>query len=118
MLLIESDAGRRERLAGALRRVGISVVAVACIAEIERWPSGDIVVTDSRHFTPFWHRVGATHIVVLSDTPAEGIQACDRGATAWLPRACTPNALLSTLQNLLLWPPIDRMIEAPRGHVA
>jgi hypothetical protein len=100
VLLIEADADRRVQLATALAASGITVVAVSSVAEIERWPAGDVVVTDSERFTPWWVQVGASHVVVLADTEKEGLDACARGASAWVPRSCSPDLLIGTLRGL------------------
>ena len=103
MLLIESDPDRRSRLAAALRSTGMPVIDVAHLAEVERWPSGDVVVTQAQSFTPLWKHVGASHVVVLADTPAEGIEACDAGATTWMPRTCEPTTLLMAIAGMIGW---------------
>jgi hypothetical protein len=100
MLLIDCDPERRGRLTDGLRGAGMSVVAVSRIAEIERWPAGEIVVTESRQFTEWWNRVGATRVIVLADTPEEGMDACARGASMWLARTCCPSALVSAIRTL------------------
>lgn len=100
VLLIEADTERRAQLATALAASGITVVAVASIAEIERWPTGDVVVTDSERFTSWWVHVGATHVIVLADTAEQGADACERGASAWVPRTCSPDLLIGTLREL------------------
>lgn len=100
MLLIEGDSERRAQLATALAASGITVVAVASIAEIERWPEGDVVVTDSDRFTPWWVQVGASHVIVLADTAEQGVDACAHGATAWVPRTCSPETLIGTIRDL------------------
>jgi hypothetical protein len=100
VLLIESDMARRHELAETLQARGLSVVTATDIAEVERWPVGDVVITEFRRFTPFWRRVGASHVVVLADTPGEGIDACDRGATAWLPRSCAVDLLVRLLDSI------------------
>ena len=97
MLLIEPSPARRHRLAAALRDAGHTVVAVGNLAEIERWPSGEIVVTEGSRFTPWWKHVGASHVIVLASTPAEGQDACRRGASAWVPRTVGPAGLLAML---------------------
>lgn len=101
VLLIEADPARRAQLSTALAASGMTVMAVSCIAEVERWPTGDVVVTDSDRFTPWWTRVGAAHVVVLADSEAEGEEACHRGASAWVPRTCSPEALVGTIRDLL-----------------
>ena len=100
MLLVEADFERRIQLSKALREEGMPVLAVSGIAEVERWPAGDVVVTDSRRFTPLWKEIGAAHVVVLADTDEEGMEACVRGACAWIPRRCTPDLLIEILHDL------------------
>lgn len=100
MLLVEADFERRNRLSRALRAEGLPVLAVSGIAEVERWPAGELVVTDSRKFTTLWRDTGAAHVVVLADTAEEGMAACDHGATAWIPRRCTPDAIIDALYDL------------------
>jgi hypothetical protein len=104
MVLIESNGRRRKHLATALRSAGMTVVAVGCIGELERWPAGDVVVTESAFFTPWWKHVGATHVVVLADSPTLGMAACGLGATAWISRSCAPHILLAALRKLRLAP--------------
>jgi hypothetical protein len=100
VLLIEADPERRAQLSTALAASGMTVIAVSCIAEIERWPTGDLVVTDCERFTPWWTRVGAAHVVVLADSEEAGEDACHRGASAWVPRTCSPDALLGAIKDL------------------
>ena len=100
VLLLESNAERRRLLAHKLSAARIAVTAVSRIAEIERWPQGATVVTDARHFSEWWKRVGAAHVIVLADAAEEGIGACQRGATGWLPRDCSPSTLIMVLRIL------------------
>jgi hypothetical protein len=100
MVLIESNAERRKELATALRSTGNVVVAASRIAEVERWPIGEIVVAESSFFTPLWNDVGATHVVVLADSPALGRHAVATGASAWVPRHCEPGDLLALIRTL------------------
>jgi CheY-like chemotaxis protein len=100
VLLIEADTERRTLLATALAASGITVIAVASVAEIERWPEGEVVVTDGERFTPWWVQVGASHIVVLAETAEQGVEACQRGASAWVPRTCSPDLLIRALRRL------------------
>jgi hypothetical protein len=97
MMLIESDTDRRQILGAALRAAGNDVTAVASTVDISLWPVGEPVVVESFSFSPWWKHVGATQVVVLADTRAEGIDACARGATAWVPRGCAPGVLLAAL---------------------
>ena len=100
MLLIEANEERRSRLSRALTEAGVQVRAVAGIAEVERWPAGDVVVTESRRFTPLWKETGAVHVVVLADTSADGDDACRRGASAWIPRHAAAETLIDVLYGL------------------
>jgi hypothetical protein len=81
MVLIESNAERRKELATALRSTGNVVVAASRIAEVERWPIGEIVVAESSFFTPLWNAVAT-------------------GASAWVPRHCEPGDLLALIRTL------------------
>ncbi len=101
VLLIEADSARRAQLSIALAASGLTVTAVSSIAEIERWPAGDVVVTDGDRFTPWWARVGASHVIVLADSEQQGVAACERGATAWVPRTCSPDLLVGTVRGLV-----------------
>jgi hypothetical protein len=99
-LLLEADPIRRARLHTGLRRAGINAIAVTRIAEVERWPSGACVITDDDRFTPWWSAVGATGVIVLADSPEQGVAACQRGATTWLPRDCAITALVAAVRAL------------------
>lgn len=87
-------------MTSACESAGFTVTAVARVAEIERWPTGQVVVTDTERFSEMWKRVGATHVLVLSSTASEGIDACARGASAWIPRLCSAEALVAVLLAL------------------
>lgn len=100
MLLIEADTRRRTELAAAVRASGLPVVAVGRIAEVEEWPAGEVVVTEGDQFTPWWKEIGARHVIVLADSPEQGVEACERGATAWIPRTCSSEALVGIVRNL------------------
>jgi hypothetical protein len=99
VLLLESDRERRSALVNMLYSRGISAVAVGSIAEIERWPVGDVVVTEAAYFSSWWSHIGATHVIVLAESSAIGADACSRGAAAWLSRRCPPAALLAVLEH-------------------
>jgi hypothetical protein len=112
VLLVECDTERRAELSATLQAQGLPVLAVSRIAEIERWPVGEVVVTESRRFTPWWKASGALHVVVLADTEEEGIDAHVRGACAWLPRRCSPARLVAVLTDLgVLAPALSGQIE-------
>jgi hypothetical protein len=101
VLLVQSDSSERRELTRALRRAGVPVRDVSSIAEIERWPTGDIVVTEAQRFTPWWKTVGATHIVVIVNTPEEGASVWERGATAWIDRHADPDSLVAMIRSFL-----------------
>jgi DNA-binding NtrC family response regulator len=84
VLVIDSDSTYRKALEQACRAAGLPVLAVSCIAEVERWPAGQIVVTDAAHLTPWWRLVGATEVIVLVRNADEAVAAFDNGATRWL----------------------------------
>ena len=111
MLLVESDAIERRKLTAALRGAGLPVFDVGSIADLERWPKGDIVITEAQRYTPWWTSVGATHVVVLADTPEEGAAACAQGATVWVQRRANPDRLVSILRAFIgnTGAPLDAM---------
>jgi hypothetical protein len=98
VLLLDSNGQRRNRVAASLRARGFLVSTATTIAEIERWPVGQIVVVDATCFTPLWTTVGAAHVVVLSDVdpaPLPGEGPCTRIAGE-----AVPDALISVLEAL------------------
>ena len=101
MLLLESDERERERLTEALEEAGLPVLGVSSMAEVERWPTGDLVITGAERFTRWWQEMGATHVLVLANTPEEGAAACARGATMWVLRPCTPERLVAAVKSIL-----------------
>src|SRR5688572_8584371 len=110
MLLVEPDPERREVLVALLRWAGIDVTGSGGLAEIARWPTGAVVVTAFSHFTPWWKHVGASHVIVLADTPREGADACISGATAWVFRDGPIAPLLNLLDVCRL--PRDQRVRA------
>jgi hypothetical protein len=101
MLLLESDADERIRLTEALQEAGLPVQGVASIAEIERWPTGGVVITAAERFTTWWHEMGATHVLVLASTPEDGAAACARGAAMWVLRPCNTQQLVAAVRSIL-----------------
>jgi hypothetical protein len=67
VLLIVSDATRRVALEAALTAVGCDVLSVGRIAEVERWPRGQVIIIERRFYSQLWLEVGAAHIVVIDD---------------------------------------------------
>ena len=100
VLLLESQPELRAQFGEALRSAGITVTEAARVGDVERWPSGQTVVTDAERFTSWWKQVGAEHVIVLAATEREGMNACSSGATAWLPRSCGPEELVETVVKL------------------
>jgi hypothetical protein len=100
VLLVASDPRCRRHFAAALREKGFEVSTVRHIAEIERWPVGQVVVVDATRFTPLWSAVGAAHVVVLSDSADEEAHLPDGVPSTWVPRRLGPGALISVLQGL------------------
>jgi len=97
-LLIEPDDERLTTLCVALRAEGIDVIAVTRIAEVERWPAGDIVVTSDESVGSWWRDVGAAAVIVLSDTPES--DGCADGRTVWIHRNCPPPDLATVIHRL------------------
>jgi hypothetical protein len=97
VLLIDLDPHRREQLAQVLRERGFTFSVMSHIAEIERWPVGQIVVVDAARFTPWWVEVGAARIVVLSGTSVDEIQVYDGVPGRRIPHGSGPDALLAAL---------------------
>jgi hypothetical protein len=87
VLVVESDPVALDDLLRQLTEAGMVASGVTTIADIERWPEGQIVITDLAHFTPWWREVGAAQVIVLVDSAAEALPAMRRGATGWLVRA-------------------------------
>ena len=71
------------------------------IAEIQRWPIGEIVVVDARQFTPWWAVVGAAHVVVLSDASGQMERISSDVPSTCIRRDSGPEALVAALKSLL-----------------
>lgn len=99
VVLVDADDMRREQMASSLRAEGIRVVPASRIANLERWPVGEVVVTHVAHATRSWFGVGATHVIVLADTDEERSLAQRSGASAVV-ASQNPAALLSILRIL------------------
>lgn len=100
VLLVESQPELRAQLSEALRSAGIKVTEAARVGDVERWPSGQTVITEAQRYTSWWKHVGAEHVVVLAATEREGLNACSSGATTWLPRSCAAEELVRTVVSL------------------
>ncbi len=97
MLLVEADTRRRNELVKALCAAGIPVTAVCRIADLERWPAGEIVLVNSAQFTPWWFTAGASRVLVQVDTAEEGARLCERGASGWISRSSSGKSVVATL---------------------
>ena len=97
VLLLDVDVHRRERLAAALRERGFEVSVASSIADLERWPSGQIVVVDAARFTPWWAVVGAVRVLVLSDSDTPIDVTCEGVPCTWVPRAADPESLIAAM---------------------
>ena len=84
VLAVVSDTAPRLMIEAACRQVGIPVVAVQHIADVERWPVDQIVVTDSEHLTSWWRAVGAAKVIVLAANLTEAMAGLRQGATGWI----------------------------------
>ena len=98
VVLVDGDHARRKGLVSLLRAEGIRVVPASRVANLERWPVGEVLVTDVAHSTRWWIDVGATHVIVLADTDEERLLAQRTGASATVPSG-NPTALLSILRT-------------------
>ena len=100
MLLVHSDPAVRSNLAATLQTAGIPLTVADRIAEVERWPHGDIVITEERLYTPLWHSVGAAHVVVLSEG-GDAVAHSDESVTV-VPANSGAKALLAAVDAFRL----------------
>lgn len=97
VLLLDLDTRRRMQFASVLRGRGFKISAMSYIAEIERWPMGQVVVVDAARFTPWWTEVGAVRVVVLSATAVEESRVYNGVPCTWIPHGAGPDALIAAL---------------------
>jgi hypothetical protein len=97
VLLLDLDVRRRNEFASVLRGEGFEVSAMSYIAEIERWPVGQVVVVDAARFTPWWTEVGAVRVVVFSAAAGEERRVYNGVPCTWIPHAAGPDALIAAL---------------------
>lgn len=71
VVFIDDNDGRRSELVKCLEREGIPVVSASCVAELEGWPVGKVLVAQAASVTPLWFDIGAAHVVVLADSEEE-----------------------------------------------
>jgi hypothetical protein len=96
VLVLDTDVQRRQRLATALRQRGFGVSVASSIADLERWPSGQIVVVDAARFTPWWATVGAVRVLVLSDSEIPVNVSCEGVPCTWIPHG-DPDSLIAAM---------------------
>jgi len=82
-----------------LRAEGIRVVPVNRVANLERWPIADVLVTYAADSTHWWIDVGAAHVILLVDTDEERSVAQRSGAASVVASGDTA-ALLSLLRTI------------------
>jgi hypothetical protein len=97
VLLLDLDTRRRKQFASVLRGRGFKISAMSYIAEIERWPMGQIVVVDAARFTPWWTEVGAVRVVILSATSVEESRVYNGVPCTWIPHGAGPDVLIAAL---------------------
>jgi hypothetical protein len=100
VLVVVSDPAHRRAVVQECLAAGASVVGVGRIADVEHWPSGQIVIVDAAHLTPLWLLVGAREVVILASSVEEGSAAMDNGATRCLhapPQRLAVTALVAHL---------------------
>ena len=100
VLIVDPDPIHRLLVEQACRTAGVSVRSVGAIADVKRWPRGQIVVTTIAHLTPLWRLEGATDVIVLVQDRAEGIAALQNGATGWLRLPFTPESIAAMMTGL------------------
>jgi hypothetical protein len=98
VVLIDTDETRRVKLASCLARKDIPVRAATCLADLETWPGGEVLVTNVRSLSRL--EMGAQHVVVLADSDEERIAAnAMTGAPATVITG-EPASLLATLRTI------------------
>jgi hypothetical protein len=93
VLVVVANPVLRAQVVGACRTAGVPVVGASCVAEVERWPNGQIVITDPVYLMPFWRIVGATQVLVVAETADDARTCARRGATGLLSVPPTPTAI-------------------------
>jgi hypothetical protein len=96
VVLIDTDETRRVKLVSSLTREDIPVHTAACLADLETWPVGKVLVTNVASLLRF--ETGAQHVVVLADSDEERATAAaitDGPATVITGE---PTSLLATLR--------------------
>lgn len=100
VVVIETNARHRLTLEQACRRVGIGVRGVSSVSELEQWPTGQIVITDREHLTPWWQLIGAAEVIALVHDAQEGSAVLATGATQWMPLTASADAVAAMVLKL------------------
>jgi hypothetical protein len=95
IVLVDHDSVRRSAYRQALQRHGCDVVDVARISELERWPAGQVVVTDLA--TEWWKCVGVSRVILVADTGSNLTAAV---ADVWVPRDFPAEELIDVVLRL------------------
>ena len=98
VVLIDTDETRRVKLASCLAREDIPVRTATCLADLETWPVGEVLVTNVRSLSRF--ETGAQHVVVLADSDEERAvaDAITHGPATVI--TGEPTSLLTTLRSI------------------
>src|SRR4026207_1802400 len=100
VVFVDGNGGRREKLVKCLEHEGIPVVAASCVAELEGWPVGKVLVTQAASVTPLWFDMGASHVVVLADSDEERALAARLNHARSPVAGSDPTALLASLRSI------------------
>jgi hypothetical protein len=98
ILLVEEDSRTRDLRAGILRRAGFSVIEAPTIEDAKLVEPADVILIDAQQLPLALNRRSAAPIVVIADEVRDGILACARGASDWVPRGSAAEYLISTLE--------------------
>jgi hypothetical protein len=96
VVLIDTDETRRVKLVSCLTREDIPVRAATCLADLETWPVGEVLVTNVGSLSRF--ETGAQHVVVLADSDEERAVAITHGPATVI--TGEPTSLLATLRTI------------------
>jgi hypothetical protein len=83
VVIVDPDPRQFADIIVACHRAGVPALAIRRIAELERWPYGQIVVMRAAHVTALWKAVGVRHVMAIVEDVADGAAALKRGATEW-----------------------------------
>jgi hypothetical protein len=98
VVLIDTDETRRVKLTSCLVREDIPVRAATCLADLETWPVGKVLVTNVGSLSRL--EMGAQHVVVVADSDEEraAADAITHGPATVI--TGDPTSLLTTLRTI------------------